>query len=364
MKTYIFEHKKSRLTLYVLLILVIARLFAPVVIEKFINQKLDNKEGISGYIENIDLALFRGAYKIKGLTLYLQEKVTDTPSVYIETLDLSILWSAFFRGKIVANADMSNGEFKFIDELSTDNKLKKEVVNPDNWLTLINYAAPISVDKVTFNNIKTTLVFHAENTMHSSYLGNIEGEITNITNSHDFSGNQIAKFNIKGMLMSKAKVELSGSLNPETTLPTFDINFEMQRLPVFELDELIDFYTPLDVEKGEIDTALELASNNGDVNGYVKIGIYNANTFIWKEDIIKDDDGIFTGFFEGMVDIFTSLLEADKQDLLAINVPITGTISAIEISTWDALISLFHNGFIDVYEIEIDDSITSDTAEK
>lgn len=360
MQAFVTRHIKSVTVIFTISLLIIMRVAAPVVIEKLINQRLSATNGISGYIKDIDLALYKGGYKIKGLTLFLQQHPKDSPNIYIETLDLSISWSALLRGDIVANAEIFNSEFRFIDEQATDNRLKEEVIETDTWLTLINYATPISIDKVSLHNNKVILTNKTAKNTHTSYLDNIYGEITNITNSRDFSGKDIAHFNITGMLMSKAKVSLFGSLNPSTPLPTFDINLEMQRLPVVELDNFIRFYTPFDVEKGDVDTAIELVADNGKVEGYAKAGIYDVNVFTWKQDIKEDGDNIFTGLFEGLVDIFATIFEANKKDLVAVNVPITGTIENTKISTWQALLSLFHNAFIHAYEIKIDDILALD----
>jgi len=358
MKINMFNNKKFLFLISILLIILLARLVAPTVITKMINNQLENTEGVSGYVEDIDVALFRGAYKIKGLTLYLQKQPIDVPTIYIKTLDLSLAWASLFKGNVVANVNISDGEFTFVDERKVDNKLKEEVVNSKTWLTVINYATPISIDKVTFKGVKATLTLQTGENAHNSYFDDIQGEIINITNSRHFSGSEIIEFTVKGKLMSQAAMTFSGTINPTTKLPTFDTNLEMQRLPVVSVDKLIKFYTPFDIERGDIDAAIELSADNGKIVGYTKVGIFDVNVFSWKEDIVKDDDGLFTGLFEGLADIFANIFEANKKDLLAVNVPISGTLQDTEVSTWQAILSLFHNAFVNAYEIKIDDIIT------
>jgi len=343
-----------------ILILGLARIIAPSQIVKFINSKLDQTPGISGQVEDVDLAIYRGAYKVKGIKLYLQENIDSTPTIEIQTVDLSILWSALFRGEIVAEVHVYNGNFEFVDVEEQENNLNEEVKNKQTWLTLINAASPISIDKVVIHNNTIALTTQTGDIVHKNFIDKLNGEITNITNSREFSGNKVARFVLEGQFMSAAKAVLSGSLDPDTPKPTFDLNFEMQKLPIEHVSALIDFYAPLDVEDGTIDAALEIVAKNGEVNGYVKAGIYDTQVFTWQGDIVKDDDGLLTGIFEGLVDVFASIFESDKKNQIAVNVPITGTIDNTEVSTFDAISSLFYNAFVNAYEITIDDSYAAD----
>jgi hypothetical protein len=349
--------KKIIILSTVLLIIIGINLALPSIITNQLNKQINNTRGIDGHIDHVDLSLVRGAYKIYGLTLYLQQLPTDKPNIYVEQIDLSILWSAILKGKIVAEVDIKNGEMAFTDEREVKNDVNEQVKNSDVWISLIDFASPISIDKVSLHNITATLVMNSGVQTQSNYIDSINGEITNITNSYQFTGNKIANFDIQGKLMSEADITLSGSLDPESPKPTFDINMEMTALNVTQLESMINFYAPFDIEQGKVDIAIELASTNGAVEGYVKAGIYNADIFTWKEDITEDNDGIITGMFEGIIDGLSTVFESGKKEVVAVKMPIAGTLEQTKVSTWDALISLFHNAFINTYTIEVDGSI-------
>ncbi|MDO7085196.1 DUF748 domain-containing protein [Pseudocolwellia sp. AS88] len=349
--------KKIIILSTVSLIIISVNFTLPLILKNQLNKKINNTKGINGHIDHVDLSIIRGAYQIHGLTLYLQQVPTDKPNIYIEQIDLSILWSAILNGKIVAEVDIKNGELTFTDERAVNNDVNEQVKDPDVWISLIDLASPISIDKVNLDNITTTLIMNSGDQIQSNYVDGINGEITNITNSREFTGNKITSFDIQGKLMSRADIILYGFIDPESPKPTFDINMEMTALNVTELDSMINFYAPFDIEQGEVDVALEIAATNGTVNGYVKAGIYNADIFKWKEDITEDNDGIITGMFEGIIDGLSTIFESGKREVIAVKVPITGTLEKTKVSTWSTITSLFHNAFINTYKIEIDDSI-------
>jgi hypothetical protein len=358
------EAKMARKTrIFVLLVvlfgfLIVARALAPVVVASEINRQLDKLNGIDGHVETVDLNILAGGYSLNNLSLFLQENKTDVPTVYLESVDLSILWSAIFRGEIVAEAHVIGAELSFTDKLGTQNGLTDEVKQSETWLTLIDFASPINIDVVTIQNSSLRLYSLEGEETRESFISNINGEINNITNSRSFTGDKIAQFDLTGSIMGKASTKLYGSLDPDSKKPTFDINLQMEKLNIVQLDTVVDTYTPVDIEDGTVDVALEIKATNGAVKGYLKAGVYEPNIFSWKEDIERDDDGILTGIFEGLSDLIVNIFESGNRDLVAINLAIEGELDDPNVSTLDAIVSLFYNAFIQEYDIKLEDSVS------
>jgi hypothetical protein len=345
------------------LIVISARVYAPYFIKNQINQQIEQTPGINGQIDDISLFVFRGAYRVNGLRLFLQEnKPTqineqNAPSIDAKNIELSILWSALIRGAVVAEVDIDNARLTFIDGKESDDQLNPEATDAQNWLTLINFASPVQIDRVTVSDTELVLINAIGKQKQTSFINGVQGQITNITNSKAFSGDKIARYTLEGNLMGEAKAKLSGFINPDTAKPTFDLNLSMTKLPIEHISGLVEFYTPIDVERGDIDLAAELYADNGQVDGYVKAAIYNPDVFNWRNDIVKDKDGLFTGLIEGLTDGLANLLQSGKQKSVAANVTISGPIDDANISAWQAFLSLLRHSFVNEYEIKIDNSV-------
>src|SRR6478752_7485803 len=99
--------RKKRLTLKIILaiviVLVTARLILPYVVLHYANKTLASMRGYYGHIEDIDIALIRGAYKIDSVYLNKRDTVTEkqTPFFEAQLVDLSLEWKALFHGSIV-----------------------------------------------------------------------------------------------------------------------------------------------------------------------------------------------------------------------------------------------------------------------
>ena len=158
--------------------------------------------------------------------------------------------------------------------------------------------------------------------------------------------------------MGDAKINFDGKLDPFSKKANFDINLELERFSVKSIESIIDFYTPFDFEAGSIDGAMELAAHDNQLEGYVKAGIYDLEIFSWREDIQKDDDGLFTLIFEGTSDLVSSFLENDDSELIAARVPISGKLDNTDISTFEAVISVLQNAFFDAFKMKVDNVIS------
>jgi hypothetical protein len=74
----------------IVLALVVVRLSLPGIVKNYVNKKLSELPGYTGHVDDIDIALWRGAYVIKGLVL---KKKTD-PAKY-PFLEIAIVGLVF-----------------------------------------------------------------------------------------------------------------------------------------------------------------------------------------------------------------------------------------------------------------------------
>jgi hypothetical protein len=103
------KHKKKgrfwKILLTIILLLVVIRLILPFVVLKYANKVLAKSKEYPGHVEDIDLALIRGAYVIKDIRIDKADTVTgkrdSIPFFTSPAIDLSVEWKALFKGKIV-----------------------------------------------------------------------------------------------------------------------------------------------------------------------------------------------------------------------------------------------------------------------
>jgi len=360
--------RKSTLMLFIILSLVLLlRLLAPYALKQGVNYAIDTTPGLSGHVGDVDIALYRGAYQIDDIELYLVDYGVDgeqqKPLIKIKRLDISLLWSALLRGSIVSEMTFLQPQFYYADNAEREEHINADVQDEDTWITLANRLVPFSIDRIDIvsGNLLFATISAEQNT--NTEIQRINGQITNLTNSKRHSGSLVTNMHLDALIAGSSPITLTGSYDPYAKKPTFNFDVEMQRLPVQKIDHLVSFYTPFDVEAGEIDFALEFASNQGKVEGYIKAGVYDLSVFDWQEDVIKDGDNPFQWLFEALIGGVAELFENGKKDLIATTIPLEGTIDDVEAPIWPAIVGIIKNAFVKALDIKIDNIVQHNKAQ-
>jgi len=349
--------KLTAIFLLMLLVLLIAlRLSAPSIITWYANQAIEQTPAIQGSVDDVDLALIAGAYSIKGVNIRQTGDKKDLPLFIADRVNISVLWSALLRGELVTEIAIINPIIGLYDRPQDKVFENSAITDEKTWIGLARNFTPFAIDKLTVVN--GTFIMDAQAQLKRSEFSvqNIQLLVTNIANSRDFD--PVATATMTGDIQNKAKLKIVGSFDPNTTKPTFDIDFEMEKLPVSYIDSLLKFYAPFDFEAGQVDMASELKSVDGKLTGYVQTGVYELDVFSWHEDVVEDGDNPIQLLFDMVGGILASLFENDDRDLVATRVPIEGSLEDPDVSIFDALSGILRNAFIEAYSLKIEDSVS------
>lgn len=354
-------HKKTWFTVIVVtvLLLILASVGAPYAVQYYINQQINQTKGITGQVGDVDLHLYRGAYAVDDIEIYaVDEQSSPKPLLSVKTLDFSLAWSAVLNGNLVTNMVFSQPKIVIYDKDTTTPEQNQQVKDERTWIGLANNLVVFSIDTLKIIDGKISLVNQTKKGEIPTYIANINADIKNITNAQNLTKTLVTSVDVTGDLMGEATLTLVGKLDPFSEQANFDFNMEVQRFSVKQIQTVFNVYTPFDIEAGGIDGAMELAAKSNEVNGYAKAGVYDLSIFSWREDVEKDDDGLFTIIFEGGADLLSAILENDESQLVAARIPIEGTLDNTDISTFQAVVSVLKNAFFDATKMQVDDIVS------
>lgn len=339
-----------------LVMLILLRVAAPNIVTWYINKTIQQTEGISGSVADVDLAIIAGSYSIFQTNIRQTGDGQDLPLLVVERIDISLLVSALLRGKLVAKVTVIKPKISLYDRPKDKIFESKAITDEKTWIGLAQNLSPFAIDKLTVEN--GTFIMNAQSQLKRSKftVQNIQLTANNISNSR--SADNFAQVELIGDIQDHAKVLIKASLDLNTTKPTFDINLEMEKLPVSYIDSLMKFYAPFDFEAGQIDMASELKSVEGKVTGYVKAGIYQLDVFSWHEDVVEDSDNPIRLVVEAIGGALASLFENEKKELVATRVQIEGSLDDPDVSIVDALLGILRNAFIQAYNLKVENSVS------
>jgi hypothetical protein len=346
-----------KITLIAVVLLVAIRLALPYVILHFANNTLATMKGYRGHIEDIDLAILRGAYKIDSMYLDKLDTVSfkQTPFFAASTIDLSVEWKALFHGSLVGELIFKNPKIRF-----TKDKVEPDDVRKDStsFKKLLDDFMPLRVNRFEIDDGSIQYIDDHSNPKVDIALTNANVVGLNLINSYDSTallpGHITAKANVYG-----GTLDVNMKINPLAEVPTFDMNAELKNTNLVKLNDFFKAYAKADVNKGTFGLYTEIAAKDGRFAGYVKPLIKDLD-ILGEED---RKDNVLRKLWEGLVGGAGELFENQKKDRIATKIPFEGSVENPKANAWYAVTRILQNAFIRAIQPAIDQDINIATVD-
>lgn len=343
-----YQKKKYQIIFIVVLLLIAFRLYLPTLVKNQINKTLANIPGYYGQVEDIDIALYRGAYVIKGMYLNKMDAKTQVPFLNFPKNDISIEWKSLFKGKIVSEILMYNPEVIYVFEDQTQKPTDADV---DDWTKALTDIVPIDINHFEVHQGKLAFVQLQADPNIDLQVTNFEMYADNLRNVVNTSKTLPSPFHATGNSFGNGNLVLDGNINLIKEIPDMDVTFSLKSSNATALNDLTNHYVGIDFERGKFELFSEIAIADGYLKGYVK-------PLLTDTKLIGKEDGFIETIWEGFIGFFKFILKNQRTDTLALKVPIEGDLNNVESKTWPTVISIFENGWIEAFKRETDDEIS------
>jgi hypothetical protein len=355
------NHLKSRklkwFLVSIIVVLIIARLLLPYFVLKYVNSELASLKGYYGHVEDIDIALIRGAYVINDIKIWKKKenenKALEIPFLDIEIVDLSIEWKALFKGSLVGEIDFSSPKMNFVrkKEKTAPNDIKSDTAD---FNQLIKKLMPLKINRFEINNGEIHYLDKIIDPQLDIAMKSIHALATNLTNVYDSAKVLPSRVDATGTAYD-GLFNLTIDLNALEKLPTFDMNTELKQLNLVKLNDLLRAYSNTDVKKGFLTVNIEIAANKGKYTGYVKPLLSDLDIVQWN----KEEGNVAQIGWETLVAFSAEVLQNQNKERLATKIPLEGDFVAnkTDIGIWNSVLFLFKNAFIKALSPTIDKTI-------
>jgi hypothetical protein len=337
------------------MLLLALRMALPSIVQRYVNNKLDESPEYAGQVGDVDIALIRGAYSIDNVEIVKTEGDVPVPLFAAREVEFSLLWKALLNGAAVGEAELHEPVINIVDSEDEENKQTGE---NGRFLAIADDLFPLLIDQIQIHDGQLHFQNFDNEPPVDIYLSDIEGIARNISNSEALTDSSIAHIEITALAMDESDLAVNAAVDSARDDPTFDLNLKLLSLPMSHLDSFIKTYAPFDIEAGTIDLVTELAARDGALEGYVKPIIYNLEVFKWSEDIEEDHDNPFKALWEGLVGAIAELLENQPRDQLATNIPLEGDLNNPDTSVIATIGGILRNAFVEAFQANLDNSIS------
>jgi hypothetical protein len=345
-----FKRRGIKILLIIVVLLIGIRLALPYIVLKQVNKTLSNLPGYFGHVQDIDLAIYRGAYQIKNIYLHKIDTLTNEESEFFDArlIDLSVHWGALLEGKIVGELSLDDPRLKF-----TKDKVEPKQVAEDTttFRQLLDNFMPLRVNRFDLRNGVIQYEDFTSNPKVNIQMDNTRIVAENLTTERSaelMPSTVTVESNIYG-----GKLDIHMKLDPLAEEPTFDMNTNLTNTNLPEMNDFFKAYGKFDVNKGNFGLYAEVAGKDGKFIGYVKPLIKDLDV-LGHED---RKDNILQKVWEAVVGGAGQLLRNQKHDQVATKVPLEGSFKNTKADIWTAIWLVLKNAFIQALQPSIDQEI-------
>lgn len=328
--------KLTRKIFIIVLILGTIRLILPFAALAAINYTFRNQiEDYVGHVDDLHLAILRGAVEFKNLHLEKRDK-PESLQANVESIKFNLSWRELWNKKAIAEMYINKVEVVLTEipklkppkpEDLTFKKIRK-ILAESKWSSEIN----------KFEVRNSSVQFLVSEAKAPLSVSNINVAVYNLHFSPDKEW-QLSDFTINGLLQGQGEINLSGKLQPLALPPMADVNFSLIDFDLKTLNGLLLKIVPLDITRGKLSAYIETATEKGYSKGYTKI-------FFDEIDVVASPQKFKSGrhfLIEAGAALGNWVLKNDKEKSLAVNLPFEIKHDSVAVNTSEAFWSTVEN---------------------
>jgi hypothetical protein len=335
----------------VVVVLIAARIAAPAVVLRYVNNSLADMGDYRGHVDSVNLYLWRGGYAARNLEIVKAEGKVETPFVSIPRMDLTMQWNALLHGRVVGEMHMFS---PVINVVQSESSAEAQVGSGVNWPQEIRELFPFQLNSVRAEDGLITFRAPGIETNDSITMREARFELRNLTNEQLRDKEAFADVDLEGRVMGNAPLKLTGQIDPNEQAPTFNIDLSIEHGRLVDFNPWLRRFLKVDAEAGEFSMYSELASAKNRFEGYVKPILENPKIFDSKED----SEGPFHKAWEALVGLAAKILENKEEKQVATEIPLRGEIESPEAGIIPAIVGLARNAFVAAFSHSLEGSIS------
>lgn len=344
-----------KILLAIIIVLIAFRIYLPHLVTDYINKVLQEVPEYTGSIEGVELDLYRGAYKIKGLKMEHEESEMPVPFLDIETIDLSVQWNALFNGKVVGEVDLFRPSLNFVVAVA-DTAAAEQTGAEADWTKPLKDLMPLQINKFTVVEGTITYRDYTAKPQVNLKFDSVQLVAKNLNNVVNENEKLPSTIDATATSIGQGKLTLIAQANLLKQIPDFDMNASYENVSLPALNNFTKAYAKLDFEKGLFNVYTEMALADGIITGYVKPVLKEIKLV----EVSKDKKNPLEMAWESVTGTIMEFFENQPKDQFATKVPFRGDVNNVETSIWMAIGNILKNAFVDAFEGKVDSSVSFD----
>jgi len=334
-------------------LLIGVRLALPYIVKDYVNRRLASLDAYVGHVDDVDMGLWRGAYRVDGMKIQKKGEKQPTPFFDSRRVDFSVEWRSLFHGSLVSEAHFYEPKLNLV-EGPTENQ--SQLGSGEDWHERLEELFPFHFNTVEVHDGTITFRTPGIATQDALTAQHVHAIVTNITNVVDKKKPTFADFRMTAKVLGGADTYAYGSAQPFNRNSTFDLNFAVEHVKVPQINPWLREYLKADAKRGDFDLYLEVAAANGRYEGYAKPLLRNVQFLSLSDEPVEHP---VKGLWNAALQLATKIFENQPHQQVAARVPFHGTIEGTTRTDLLASIgSVLRNAFVGAFARSIEDRIS------
>lgn len=333
-------------------LLLAGRMALPHVVKRLVTDRLVRIPGYTGYVNDIDIHLWRGAYTLHGFGILRQNGKVREPFFLAKKIDFSLAWRELWHRKIVSDISIDHGQLNFLKGPSAE---ESQTDLDHRWQDVIQDIFPIDITHLEITNGLIRYVDTTRQPHVNVFVTHMRATATGLRNrpGDARSGEFPAEITVVGDSLGAGKLKLYLAADPLSDRPHFQLIAKLDDVNLPALNESLRAYANVDVGRGTLRVVAEMAGRDGGFQGYVKPFFENLD-FHNLED---KDKGVGARIWERVVAAGAWLVKDKQRDQLATRIPFEGKFGDAKLGLVATITNLFRHGFIRAFNPTIEGSV-------
>jgi len=334
-------------------LLIAGRIALPSLVQSQVNRSLNRIQGFVGHVDGIHMAIWRGAYVLRGVRILKKQGSETDPFFSARSIEFSIAGRELIHGKFVGDIVIDDGRVNFLKAATPESSQ----LNVDRgWRDVVRSIFPIDIMRLEIKNGRIHYLDRTAKPVVDVYVENLQFVATGLRNRPSTKAEEFpAHFKLTGDSIGEGKLSVSADGDPLAADPHFEVHGQIENVSLPALNPFLKAYAGVQMNAGSFKLYGEMAARDGRFDGYVKPFFIHVKF----TDITQFDAPLPQKVWQALASGLVLLFKNKPEDELATRIPFSGETGRTQVGMWKTVTSMLHNGFIHALPAALEHTVKS-----
>jgi hypothetical protein len=242
----------------------------------------------------------------------------------------------------VDDGTLADVDLTYVHTAQTDTREKQNVNAAGKSIEKENNR-PAVVIMVKRFDIRQSAFAYEDKEKNPNFKLNLTDADLVLTNYSNHEEQGPAHVSLRGKFMGSGDTTIDGNFLAEQQGPGFDMNVAIKNTDMTSMNNLLLAFGRFDVQQGEFTVYSQLDVKDGTMSGYVKPMFSDLTVYDWSKDKHKP---LTHQAYEATIGAAGHLFKNSRTQQVATVVNLSGKLTSPNTSTWQAVVEVVENAFI------------------